>query len=548
MILAFLISQSAPVLVYGDGGPGSVFVGDVPAGSESKPVIVFVHGKSSSAEVWLQDNDMYQRAYSYGYRTAFVNLGPESSMWDNGSLLHNLLNFISGYFSSSDLIVIAHSKGGIDTETAIFHYGNSNVKQVITLSTPYWGSPLADLAYSWWVWWLAEILGLTTDATYVLQTGYMAWFRSITDPLYDSNPVPTYSYSGWFDGTPFTWPWRDNYCLSAICWGQWYLSWHGGSCSEGGNDGAVTYSSAHKPTSMIMSAPCSSSGWKFNHYQITKGYNVWDRFYLESLFSVGDNRGRAESPFLTAASTYYFVQSGEPLQLEGNFYVLVLGADERTTLKTSLPHVDMGLHKLQVGDGSFMDARVYRFRDVKGGSYRFFLSDSRELPIMVAFESDPAYLTSDKMVYSSGERIHLYVVLPHRVEEVGGIVRNTLTGESFEIPFHWDGGRYVSSFVAPSKEGVYNVSVRARGKGYYRSITKSVMVVERKALDDARILRVDAQGMNPPVEGKLFSIYDVSGRLVVKGRLRGEIPLSGLKRGLYIVRIEGEKPFRVLVR
>ena len=549
MILSFLISQGLPVLVYGTGGPGSVFVGDVPAGSESKPVIVFVHGKSSSKDVWLLDNNMYQLAYSYGYRTAFVNLGPESSMWYNGALLNNLLNFISGYFGSSNLIVIAHSKGGIDTETAIYHYGNSNVKQVISLSTPYWGSPLADLAYSWWVWWLAEILGLTTDATYVLQTGYMAWFRGITDPLYNMNPVPTYSYSSWFDGTPFTWPWKDNFCLSAICWGQWYLSWHGGSCSEGGNDGAVTYSSAHKPTSIAMSQPCSNRNWKYNHYEIAKGYNVWDRLYLGAVLSVGGRDDNFRSPFLTSASTYYFARNGETLNLEGDFYVLILGADDNVSLNVNLPYTDLGLQKFDMAEGSFMNARVYRFENVKKGSYKVSISGSSNLPIMLAFESEPAFLTSDRMVYEPGEPVNLTLRSPRKLDEVYGVVRNTRTGESFEIPFRYDGSAYRATFIAPPSEGVYNISVQAKGNGYYRSITKSIMVVREKDSNrDIRVLDAGSYGVDASMEGRNYVLYDITGRMIRKGIISNRSPVDGLNRGLYILKVEGRKPVKVLVR
>ncbi len=545
MLLAVLFSQSAPVLIYGNGGPGSVFVGEIPPASDSKPVIVFVHGKSSSADVWYSGNDMYYLAYSWGYRTAFVNLEPEGSMWTNGSILNNLLNVIAGYFGTSDLVVIAHSKGGIDTETAIFHYGNVNVKQVMTLSTPYWGSPLADLAYSAWLWWLAEILGLTSDATYVLQTGYMSWFRSVTDPLYYLNPVPTYSYSSWFDGTPFTWPWKDNFCLSAICWGQWYLSNNGGSCSEGGNDGAVTYSSAHKPTSINMSAPCASRAWKYNHYEIAKGYNVWDRL----VFNISVNRdGSGEfdrSPFLTVGSSYYFARSGESLSLEGDFYVLVFGADESERLETTLPYEDMGIKNLPMGDGIFMQARVYRFENVKPGKYTFSLQRDSRLPIMIAFDGKPAYLSSDRMVYRYGDVATFTVRVSERVDAVEGVIRNIKTGQEWSLVFTGSGDEYVAHFRIPHQKGVYNISVSAIGDGYYRSMTKSIMVVERST--NRPDVKVMSSSRIP--EGKRFQVFDVSGRKVLEGITTDGMPvLRNLRKGTYIIKVEDQGVRRIIVR
>ena len=56
--------------------------------------------------------------------------------------------------------IVAHSKGGIDTQAALVEYGaNRFVGNVITLATPHHGSNLADLSYSWWAGWLASILG-----------------------------------------------------------------------------------------------------------------------------------------------------------------------------------------------------------------------------------------------------------------------------------------------------------------------------------------------------------------------------------------------------
>src|SRR5690606_15553332 len=110
-------------------------------------------------------NDMYTYAYNHGYRTAFVDLHPEGTMWDNGQLLSSLLNQITAYFGVSKVVIVAHSKGGVDANAAAAHYGAApKISRVITLGTPHWGTPLADLAYSSWASWLAELLGQRTEA------------------------------------------------------------------------------------------------------------------------------------------------------------------------------------------------------------------------------------------------------------------------------------------------------------------------------------------------------------------------------------------------
>src|SRR4051794_41545080 len=81
-----------------NGVPGTIYYGATPpGGGQNKPVLLFIHGKNGEARTWWTDtryyghNDMYDYAYNYGYRTAFVDLldsaGGGASMWANGQLL-----------------------------------------------------------------------------------------------------------------------------------------------------------------------------------------------------------------------------------------------------------------------------------------------------------------------------------------------------------------------------------------------------------------------------------------------------------------------------
>jgi pimeloyl-ACP methyl ester carboxylesterase len=133
----------APTLVGGEAGdiaimgtsgscgtPGTWYVGATPPNADySKPVLLFVHGKGSCAQTWWGQttyhgtNDMYTYAYNNGYRTAFVDLYGDKTMWDNGSLLNGLIDTIRGYFGVSKLTIVAHSKGGVDSNAALVHFG-----------------------------------------------------------------------------------------------------------------------------------------------------------------------------------------------------------------------------------------------------------------------------------------------------------------------------------------------------------------------------------------------------------------------------------------
>lgn len=242
------------------GTPGTWYIGATPPNvSYTKPVLVFVHGKGGAADSWWTDtvyhghNDMYDYAYYYGYRTAFVDLYPDKDMWMNGQLFSQQLNAITAYFGVPKVTVIAHSKGGVDANAASAWYGASpKITRVVTLSSPHWGSPLADMAYSTWTWWLAALLGERNDATYVLQTGYMSYFRSITDGL--DSAVPYYTLSGNKCGPLFTALWV--------------------SCGfiSGQDDGLVPVWSARKPGDRFV-----YDGY-WDHDEIRMGSRSWSYF------------------------------------------------------------------------------------------------------------------------------------------------------------------------------------------------------------------------------------------------------------------------------
>lgn len=244
-----------------NGSTGDWYLGATPPNADPQlPVLVFVHGLGSTADSWWRptryhgSNDMYSFAYNNRYRTAFVQLGGDQSVWANGTLLTELLDEIAQHFGVEQVALVTHSKGGVDANAASVHAGAApRISRVITLGTPHWGSPLADLAYSTWTWWLAALLGYRNDATFNMQTGYMEYFRSVTD---GRDPgVPYYTLSGRGCG-PF---------LSALWLGCLYL--------PGDDDGLVPVASAREK-------PGGSHLWEGNwdHDEIRMGSRTWAYF------------------------------------------------------------------------------------------------------------------------------------------------------------------------------------------------------------------------------------------------------------------------------
>ncbi|PZD96059.1 alpha/beta hydrolase [Paenibacillus sambharensis] len=241
------------------GTPGSWTQGDrPPVVDPAKPAILFVHGLNSSAKVWYESNDMYQQAFDNGYETAFINLhdisGTSQNMWDNGRLLADKIKEISNHFGKK-LVIVAHSKGGIDTQTALVHYNaHVYVTNVITLGTPHHGSQLADLAYSSWASWLAALIGSKSPGTESMQTSYMKYFRTQTDSLANVSKNKYYTFAGdnWGSGS------------TSHIFGGMYLS------TFGDNDGVVTVANAHLPKGTMVSIG------RWNHSTVRTGSHVFN--------------------------------------------------------------------------------------------------------------------------------------------------------------------------------------------------------------------------------------------------------------------------------
>lgn len=232
-----MVSISGKVGNDNNETPGEWYIGAEPSNPKANaPVLLFVQGLNSTAQVWWEDNDMYQKAVEAGYQTAFVQLydagGASADMWDNGQLLADKIVEIYNYFNKGPLTIVAHSKGGVDTQTALAYYGAwPYVNHVITLSSPHHGAELADLAYSSWAGWLADLLGGQGDGTYSLQTAYMQDFRNTIDAM------PEAYYNSY-------------YTLGGTDWGPMFSSmWMGGVylSQYGDNDGVVTVASSRLP-------------------------------------------------------------------------------------------------------------------------------------------------------------------------------------------------------------------------------------------------------------------------------------------------------------
>ncbi|PFG04823.1 triacylglycerol lipase [Bacillus sp. es.034] len=240
--------------------PGHWFIDEEAVNTDGFPIL-FIHGIDASSETWLSDNDMIPITRGAGYQSVFIDLHPDEDMWRNGEMLAGKLREMYEYFNEK-IVIVSHSKGGIDTQSALVHHGAfAYVKRVITLSTPHHGSELADLAFSKWAGWLTDALKSKTNAVFSLQTAYMKGFRAETDGSDLMKEIPIYTFGGTGWGGAY----------SELFWGGLYLSRFGQS------DGAVLVKSSRLPYAKEVAV----RDW--THSTIKKGSNVFP--YLKNLYT-----------------------------------------------------------------------------------------------------------------------------------------------------------------------------------------------------------------------------------------------------------------------
>ncbi|BAC14908.1 hypothetical conserved protein [Oceanobacillus iheyensis HTE831] len=277
--------------------PGEWYAGSTPSNPISEaPVILFVPGLNNVAQIFWEENDMYQTVLDAGYQTAFVQLydagGASATMWDNGELLAEKIREISTHFDRP-VTVVAYSKGGVDTQTALAYYGAwQYVDNVITLSSPHHGSQLADLAYSSSAGWLADLLGAQGDGTYSMQLGYMENFRAEMDnqPLAYHNNYYTLGGTGW--GSVFSSTW----------FGGMYLS------QFGSNDGVVTSESSSLPDGQQLAV----EDWNHTSIRTGESFSTFEN-YLMGNETVDSLITPTQSANLSSSNNNQWI-SGGPLE------------------------------------------------------------------------------------------------------------------------------------------------------------------------------------------------------------------------------------------
>ena len=484
----------------------SIYYGAVPPENPDGPVLVFVHGYGGVADNWWtitsydELNDMYAMAYQDGYRTAFVSLGgadgsETGSMWDNGELLNWQLGVIARYYGVDSLDVVAHSKGGVDAQAAVAHYGGwLLVRHVFTLGSPHQGCELADLLYSDWAGWLARLLGLQDEATYTLQTGYMQLFRALTDPRVAAQDVIYYRAAGTDTGPQFSGLWLSGLYLSLF----------------GPNDGAVTVASTELPEAHTLFIQ------PYHHLNIFLGHTALP--WIDAALN-GDNpnRHRLYLPLVRANGTpeppsrpQVIMRGGwlsgtvtETLPIEsGAFKVtfdLMVPSDTVTATLTA-PDAQPRLLEVVPPNGDWIFGRVwhlvYTEDNPVAGEWVFTISSPEESAyLLVAMIESPLEVVLRGWLDGTmrpGDLLSLEAQASHPagqplVRRIEGRVTRVLPGRPPAAPMLLVADGSTVPARLPPHEGIYAVSATVTGETpdgtpFERSFVRSLAVVRPETL------------------------------------------------------------------
>lgn len=479
-----LIDEGSHLFGKGSNGnseiPGEWYAGETPDNIlPNSPVLLFVPGLNSKAQIWWEENDMYNTAFQAGYETAFVQLhdagGESANMWNNGMLLAEKIKEISEYYNGKEITIIAHSKGGVDTQTALSHYEAwPYVKNVITLSSPHHGSQLADLAYSNWAGWLAELIGMKGEGTESMQMGYMENHRLEMDahPLAYKNNYYTMGGTGW--GSVF----------SANWFGGVYLS------SYGDNDGVVTANSSKLP----LANEIAIGNWDHSKIRTEATFSIFQPYISSNPSHISTSLQEKTSAKSAYSDFSHYIRGGElvgessevkiiPIEEQNNEVTIsLLTAHDLASIKLIDPtgkEVTPKVKKSIHDDAYFSGAINHELTIAKpqAGEWKleFKTKENSAYLVTTAYQSTDKVSMSKKMKQGNlMYHINNKALDPNTMEITYRITPND--NEDSTQTITTTGNQSLSQNLHLNKQTLYNITVDIEGKTKSGELFKRTMI------------------------------------------------------------------------
>ena len=522
------------------------------------PVVLLVHGMGAQCTRW--DNYFGKWFAQDGYRVAAVNLFPQnmdapSEAWGwmfhpNGVQMNELIDTLHAYLEraypgwNNKIIVVAHSRGGLEVEDVLYIRHNRYIDGVITIGTPFYGTPIADIG--------VRLCEDATDAATLcspLLTGYPGAYlfcvgavELLEDFLCEAFPSDMYILT-----TSAIDNWRtynrlkqriDNFPLIFNVGIGWTPEWKCGpfsgtnqaGClliryvSSGGcNDGAVPLYSVKKreydnpsATNIFSQWPDSSAGWT-----CTGDPQDWEKDHTQSVES-HDIYRKVEAKVREYSSSLHLAALPEgpvpfsaPRSLPDDNSITVYS---RTFIKAVDTDV-LNLHLFPGEDSilvwspkpiEFYYTTVRDTQRLKGGhlytvsphystlSMRIARSEGANIeginytPVFVVFaDGDPLYVKLNKHTYTQNEPIYIKAYYDGLVA-IGGVFINTSlpTHRFYPVSFISHGDTMVAVTSLP-EEGVYKLLVYAeRGSANGSAVSPRLAVATVVVVRDIDMDRV----------------------------------------------------------
>lgn len=560
----------------------TIHYGQMPPDADGKPVIVFVHGYATNAKVWYEGNDnMYWDTYRDGYPATFVSLTPNRHIWTNGNMLARMLDQIIAHYHTEHVILVGWSKGGVDIDAALVHFGaNARVSQVFTLSTPHFGTGIAELANSILLSLVNIIFMQNNEATLCLQRGYMNYFRSITDSNIN-NTIPYVTLGGWGNGP-----------LARLSVPQGYLYLAGGSKSSGGNDGVVPYASSRRPggkelfvglhKEYFLGIPyyTGPDETDLDHFEITRGSKAWPYIKANIIGATSNTYATASSynpnAIITSKGRIVAGSGQQRFSIEEGAGKVTITAYSRSGSSPLIIRNAAGevLSKHDLSEERSSEAVTYTLDHPKSGKYT--LNSDQEFVAIVETENGiearlNTGLSNERQVYHTGEPMELSLRLTDsgegtitKAEVTGTITRTTdlqlnrVDGAPLVMAFSRKGQEFVAQIADPLPAGVYNIAITATGDTFTKNVVTSIAIVGPKHITaENSKLAISSLYPNPFHDrlnisvlvgspGARLTVYNIFGRKVKSfdlGHQQGHVQVmwkpseTDLKEGLYILEL-----------
>lgn len=549
----------------------NIIYGKTPPNFNGK-TLVFIHGFSSTSSTFLLDNDMYKEAYKAGYKTAFVSATKGEGDWVNGEILSRAIDQIKTYLGTSTVTIVAHSNGGKASEVAMFEYNKaSSVDKVVTLSTPFRGTQIADVASSPAISWLVNLLGLGTGASFSTTYYCDSYFRPYFDNKSNNLPKKFFDVGAWGYARFF----GDTSYAMIPAGGIIYAA--GG----GKNDGVTPFYSSTRPGGKQVFSSSDDRTY-LNHSDVKLSDDVWDDI-VKPILSGSYGRMNEES------NENNFVESQIRHQTSSNYQILNSNEDTYALLSPRSRQYEIQLITEKENDNvNIIDAvtsqKVKQFSANRENQALQKLSkassSSQKLKInadnnYVAFITDDVnepmnynILENNKLQLNfpktSGEKLN-QISIAAKAYLIGGLRGEVLKPQNLDIKFIKKGLDFIAD-VNHLPKGVYSLSISSEIKNEYkRDLINGFVISEKQNIiqDQASISQAENifKLSNNPINEttQIISTTELKGNVNVKiynnfGQILEDFNTSAkgtksilignhfsrLTKGLYIIEVSDE--------